>query len=153
MSFSHMMRFGNMERLIRLPSTISPRIFFLVKVHAEQFTRYDTLGLQHSLRKLPGYRACRRPGCFSGQIHISTDEGNIWTCEVCKFKICTVHNVEFHYGQTCPDYDGMRRQQTHEDVMSVEWMEANAKRCPGLNCSIPIQKKDGCDHMTCKNYM
>ncbi len=113
--------------------------------------RYDTLGLQHSLRELPGYRACMRPGCFSGQIHTSADEENIWTCEVCKFKVCTVHNIEFHYGQTCADYDGMQRQQTREDVASVEWMEMNAKRCPGPNCSIPIEKKDGCDHMTCKS--
>jgi hypothetical protein len=36
-----------------------------------------------------------------------------------------------------------------EDIAHELWLKANTKPCP--NCKSPVEKNDGCNHMTCGN--
>lgn len=41
------------------------------------------------------------------------------------------------------------KRQVSLDAETKSWISKNAKLCP--NCKVPIEKNNGCDHMTCKN--
>mmetsp|Transcript_5929 Transcript_5929/g.16099 ORF Transcript_5929/g.16099 Transcript_5929/m.16099 type:complete len:175 (-) Transcript_5929:518-1042(-) len=34
-----------------------------------------------------------------------------------------------------------------DNALSVNWIDVNATKCP--DCKVPIQRSEGCDHMTC----
>jgi flagellar biosynthesis GTPase FlhF len=45
----------------------------------------------------------------------------------------------------------MLKRRMREVELSMKKVEETTKRCPG--CQWPIEKNDGCDHMTCKSNM
>ncbi|CBF89173.1 Rcat domain-containing protein [Aspergillus nidulans FGSC A4] len=45
----------------------------------------------------------------------------------------------------------MLKRRMREVELSMKKVEETTKRCPG--CQWPIEKNDGCDHMTCKHKM
>jgi IBR domain, a half RING-finger domain len=51
------------------------------------------------------YYWCMSTSCKSGQIHEDADAGPIMSCNNCGFKTCVVHQVAFHSGETCSQYD------------------------------------------------
>lgn len=109
------------------------------------------------LRKVPGYFRCPSADCDHGHVH--DDEGannNIWLCQIptCGARICTVHDVPFHTGETCAQYDERKANEDHGSVDPATKAELAkySKPCPNLECGIPIEKHSGCDHMTCKLF-
>jgi hypothetical protein len=107
----------------------------------------------------PDFRSCYAENCNSGQIHDTGVEGNIFRCNACGFRVCTVHNVAFHTDETCDQYDERiareERERQEETRIKQEQEEASlaevsrsSVECPG--CGANIQKTEGCDHMTCK---
>lgn len=88
-------------------------------------------------------------GCFFS--------GNIFICRKCDLSWCVSCSVPMHEGETCTDYkdriengDARRSRQALEDAATQEEVTRKSKPCPG--CGIRIQKKNGCDHMTCKSF-
>ncbi|CAG8786008.1 12551_t:CDS:2, partial [Dentiscutata erythropus] len=110
----------------------------------ELFTMYDSLAYKIAIQKIPEFRWCKAP-CGAGQIHIGKDKAPVVVCENCGEKSCYVHEVIWHTGKTCRAYEMDKKQL---DFATDDYISRNAKRCP--KCSIPIEKIDGCNHMTCK---
>mgnify|MGYP004509304379 CR=1 FL=1 len=87
-------------------------------------------------------------------------ESNIFRCNACNFRVCTIHDVPFHTGETCSQYDERRRKEEEQrrkedeklkkqDEMSMVEIKASTTKCPG--CEVPIHKYEACDHITCKS--
>jgi LSD1 subclass zinc finger protein len=63
-------------------------------------------------------------------------------CPSCLARICPNCHVEAHDGISCANRD------IGGEKLFREWMEAHdVKSCPG--CRAPIEKTEGCNHMTC----
>ena len=61
--------------------------------------------------------------------------------------------MPWHNGMTCAQYDARKQEERERDkrVESKDYRKMfgkGVKPCP--NCRSPIQKKGGCDHMSCK---
>ena len=120
----------------------------------ETFARYDSLAVREALDGVPKFRWCLNPACQSGQEH---EDGYIFTCTECGHQSCVVHNIAWHEGETCDEYDyrasgAKEREQKAQEEASVATINRLSKKCPGPNCAFNIQKNEGCDHMTCKDH-
>ncbi|KAF2867250.1 hypothetical protein BDV95DRAFT_446383, partial [Massariosphaeria phaeospora] len=120
----------------------------------EVFEQFDTFSARDALNDDPNFRWCRAQGCTSGQIHDSGEEGNIFTCVACGFRVCVIHDTAWHEGETCEEYtyrkSGQKeKDQREQEAASVLAIGKFTKKCPGANCVYNIEKNDGCDHMTC----
>jgi hypothetical protein len=70
-------------------------------------------------------------------------------CKACRKSHCVVHNVKWHDGESCAEYDyRIGSLKKKEEEASRLLVEEISKQCPG--CKRPVEKVDGCDHMTCK---
>jgi hypothetical protein len=101
-----------------------------------------------ALRKMPDYRDCMAQGCKSGQFHDTATEGNIFRCNECDFRVCTVHEIPFHDGETCEAYDERKKVVPKDEEASKQAIARLSKPCP--NCQVNIEKNGGCDEMICK---
>ena len=70
--------------------------------------------------------------------------------------MCLVHNVAWHEGETCKEFDYRKshaneRHQKRQEKASNKAISRLTKKCPGRagNCGWNIEKNGGCDHMTC----
>lgn len=111
--------------------------------------RYETLLLRWTLHQDPKFVWCKNPTCGWGQLHESGTAAPIVTCQVCRTRSCSIHDVPWHTGLTCEQYTAQTRRQGEERA-SQSYIEQHAKRCPNTSCRRPIIKVDGCDHMTCR---
>jgi hypothetical protein len=111
--------------------------------------RYQKFMIMDTMKNVPNFRSCLRPNCPSSQIHEGGDAEPLMVCAACGYKMCYPHALPWHEGQTCTQYDVMRRHRTEDDA-SLALIASLSKRCPGESCGVPIQKNLGCDHMTCK---
>ena len=118
----------------------------------EDFARYERFYLIEHLSKEPGFRWCLNGDCKSGQLYENTRfmPPRI-TCSAagCNFAMCFRHQVPWHEGLTCAEYD-RRLAHAEDEEKSEQWKKDNTKACPGNNCGRPIQKGEGCFHMTCR---
>jgi hypothetical protein len=128
---------------------------------ADSLCRFDDLSTRAFLSADSTFRYCLSPTCSSGQVHDSSNDGNIFRCGTCGFLVCTTHNMAFHTGETCAAYDNRlareqqeieegKRLRENQEELSKKEVERCAMVCPG--CGVPIQKTSGCDHMTCKVF-
>ena len=115
--------------------------------------RYLDYATKAALGEDENFRWCLRPGCNNGQYHESGTDGPIFRCAACGFRLCVIHNSAWHEGYTCSewDYKANTSLKQKEEEASVSTIQRTTKRCPGRNCGAPIEKNDGCDHMTCKS--
>jgi hypothetical protein len=112
---------------------------------AADFEVYDTLVLRRALQAMAEFRWCAHPGCGSGQLHESGADAPILRCRACGGRSCFTHRVVWHEGRTCADYEADAGRS--EEVALVQALDG-VVRCPG--CSQGVEKKGGCDHMTCR---
>ncbi|CAB4464665.1 hypothetical protein RhiirA5_452829 [Rhizophagus irregularis] len=110
----------------------------------QAFERYDKLMLTQTLSKLPEFRWCKNSRCGAGQINFEGDASPIMTCESCGQKYCYTHDVPWHKGLTCSEYNNRK---LGEDKATKSLLERETKSCP--KCGVRITKNGGCDHMTC----
>lgn len=45
------------------------------------------------------------------------------------------------------------KRKMEEEAATLKMIKSTTKKCPGSNCGRPIEKNDGCAHMTCKPYL
>lgn len=113
--------------------------------------RYDNLSTRHALEiDVPNFRWCLGPNCTFGQEHPdSPTEQPISVCSACGFVSCAQHNVPWHSGENCEEYDKrVKAGEDFGDKKSRKTIRRIAKRCPG--CQRYINKNGGCQHMSCK---
>lgn len=124
-------------------------------LNVETFAQYDKLLVRRTLDKETDFRWCANPGCSSGHIHAGGTENPLFTCMACNSRFCIVHNVPYHEGQTCAQYDedpGRQKRiaaEQEQEQLSKAVLDKISKKCPGRGCDFHIQKTDGCDAMTC----
>ncbi|XP_060068718.1 uncharacterized protein LOC132548840 [Ylistrum balloti] len=90
------------------------------------------------------YHYCVTPDC--PVVYRITRNGKSFSCPECHIKVCTSCHVQFHDGITCAIF----KAEGSEDPAMARWFSennANRKRCP--NCTMPIEKNGGCNHLTC----
>ncbi|CAG8441738.1 5799_t:CDS:2 [Dentiscutata heterogama] len=110
------------------------------------FERYEYLCLRQAIRKMPDFRWCSNPECGSGQEHFERDKAPIMVCIECEKMTCYKHEVPWHEGRTCAEYDIEKG--TPEGATSYA-IERDTKPCP--KCKVRIYKTGGCTHMKCTN--
>ena len=91
-------------------------------------------------------RNCPTPNCKMVYV-IDLEEGRRFFCSHCGVSTCTKCHVQYHDGQTCAMYQANK----DSDKGLEEWLRANPanrKKCP--NCSTPIEKAAGCQHLSCR---
>jgi hypothetical protein len=101
-------------------------------------------------RDFPNFRWCIGPGCNFGQEYPDPPTAlPIIVCSACGFISCFQHNVAWHSGRTCEEFEEARLTgRSEEESKSVKVIKTIAKRCPG--CRRYINKNGGCNHMSCK---
>ncbi|CAG8732298.1 12715_t:CDS:2, partial [Funneliformis caledonium] len=108
----------------------------------KNFEIYDSLAFTLAIHKIPEFRWCKAL-CGTGQIHLG--KAPIVICHTCNAKSCYTHEVIWHEGQTCEEYEQNKKQ---FDFATEDYLSRTSKQCP--SCSMYIDKTGGCDHITCK---
>ena len=114
------------------------------KLEKNQFEQLLTVAVtDHFSRKPAEYAPCVGADCPSFFRTSSTERQHI--CPICFTPTCRDCKVEFHFGETCRQYQS----RTSENLEALEkWIETEgAKHCK--NCNALIQKEVGCDNMQC----
>ncbi|ESZ91602.1 hypothetical protein SBOR_8001 [Sclerotinia borealis F-4128] len=88
------------------------------------------------------------PTCESGQIHTGQEQP-MMTCTACGFKTCFIHKLPWHEDLTCAEFDILNQARVQQEAASEAWISEHTKLCPNPECGMRIQKKSGCDHLTC----
>lgn len=110
--------------------------------------RYDDRSAREALCSIPDFVWCLNPKCSSGQIHSEGHAEPIFRCHACSFRTCTVCDKPWHEGQLCGKMEAMSVKE--QETASASTIKRTSQRCPNASCKRPIEKTDGCDHMTCK---
>ena len=116
-------------------------------LHLTEYTRLDNLVKKAVQTKDQNWRWCLAPGCGYGQIHKTPLEVPFVRCRKCGAKSCFKHQVKWHQGYTCNEYD-MYHPGSAITKSDEETIKRTTKACP--HCSWRIQKDGGCSHMVCK---
>lgn len=138
-------------RKVKKPRIILVYVFYLYN-QLTQYSRYETLQLRSTLSEITDFCWCLNPSCDSGQIHPQGSPNHILTCTSCNYKACTVHNIQWHEGETCEQYDYRvsGRKSRRDERATERVIQQTTKPCP--NCKANIEKIAGCDHMTCEYW-
>lgn len=106
---------------------------------------YVRFKCEHFVLFSKGYRWCPAPGCTFISEFPSLGMHEI-RCP-CSYVYCFACGEEAHRPTLCRL---MREWQMKNSAESenVRWILANTKQCP--NCRKPIEKNQGCNHMTCR---
>jgi hypothetical protein len=115
------------------------------EAHKEDFERYDSTLARRAMEEDVGFRWCAH-GCGNGHFLHATGPNTHFQCQHCKKRTCAHHRCAWHSGRSCADYDADARKS--EEVALLQYLEQEGTvRCP--KCNHGIEKRSGCDHMTC----
>lgn len=91
------------------------------------------------------WRWCLAVGCGHGSLQDGRKD--MIKCGRCEYKMCFKHQVPWHHGYTCQEYETSHPQvavtKTNEDMVKII-----SRPCPG--CGIAVEKVGGCNQMRCK---
>ncbi|KAI5198928.1 hypothetical protein E4T39_06529 [Aureobasidium subglaciale] len=113
---------------------------------AEHFTKYDQAAFRSAMSLDHEFRYCMSSTCDSGQSHPGGVAEPIFCCQICRHKHCVSYEVNWHEGQTCEQFRGAGQQRTQDEEESNKRVEQISK--PFSGCKSPIEKNNGCDHMS-----
>ncbi|KAF2097382.1 hypothetical protein NA57DRAFT_77639 [Rhizodiscina lignyota] len=121
----------------------------------DTFERYDKLSARAVVGDIQNFHWCVAAGCGSGQVHEGDENGEnpIFDCGQCGHRQCVKHKVAWHENETCDEYDyriSGNRQRDQENQASEETAARTTQICPNQRCKSRIEKRSGCDHMTCE---
>lgn len=111
------------------------------------FRKYDRMLARMALGVEENFVLCTNAACDAGQIHSEGANAPIVTCYVCHHKTCFLHQVAWHEGLSCEEYDEEQRIKMGM-ATTKEYLKRFTKACP--NCKKPLEKSEGCDAMLCK---
>ncbi|GAB1744327.1 hypothetical protein NU219Hw_g1473t1 [Hortaea werneckii] len=116
----------------------------------ETFKAYDTLATRNALSTLAEFAWCLNPQCGSGQVNIQNQ--NFMDCASCRFRQCLRHQVAWHMGETCEQYEyrSSGAKARADEAKTEATLKTMSKLCPNKNCGWRIEKTGGCEHMTCR---
>lgn len=133
--------------------TLSPpeiRIF----TSLETREKYDNYIFLNYISAQPNFRWCLRDGCENGQLYEHDEavalDPHVW-CGHCEFEMCYTHQIPWHEGMTCAQYDNQREHGDPDFAQTQAYLQGNTKPCPGNNCGMSVEKDGGCFHMTCRS--
>lgn len=92
--------------------------------------RYDRLATRTALQKDSTFHFCLESDCGSCQYN-DDEECHKVICAVCEFATCTHHDMAWHEGQTCEEYDSDMDEvlaEARRQMTSQERKEAKGKR-------------------------
>jgi len=92
-----------------------------------------------------GHRWC--PGVDCSMVAVSDSRTGSATCTSCKSSFCFKCGAEPHALADCSDVEDFMRLFKSSEY----WIKKHAKPCPGPGCKVPIEKNQGCNHMTCSS--
>lgn len=126
-----------------------------------RFRRFERLLLSRTLEADPSFRWCANGLCSAGQFIenggtcffncfvLISDNISYFTCFSCGLRNCFSCRTQAHPTITCLQYQAfLVAERTPADANTIHWINNNTMRCPPP-CNVPIEKNDGCDHMTC----
>ena len=122
-------------------------VFDVIKlINPQHKNQYINSIINYSLMSEGKFQVCLRPGC---DYFIPISSKNIFQDASCKcgFHICWNCKKESHSPLPCSLVEKWNFL-IQKDVSSDSWFIKNTKVCP--SCKNPIEKNQGCDHMTCK---
>ncbi len=122
----------------------------------EFFERYGRISVQRAMQEGLNFRWCAASDCQNGFI-CDPESESYATCNACGHMTCLKCDVDYHEGVSCEDFQDQRtkaeeaaRLKQEQDQQSMAEVNRISVRCPGRRCGVPIEKANGCDHMTCK---
>ncbi|KAF9226084.1 hypothetical protein BS17DRAFT_878787 [Gyrodon lividus] len=137
------------ETRCRVPIPIPTIQYFLPPA---SFNRLLEAAFDSYVSKHPDeFKCCKTPDCT--QIYRSVRSGErakSLHCPSCFAAVCNGCNEDAHDGLTCAA-SRLRRDPAEQDRLNDQWIASQGgrvKKCP--RCSVPIEKLEGCNHMTCR---
>lgn len=113
--------------------------------------RFEKMVFTGVLRDMDEFVRCPFETCGNGQLYPEYKTNPRMRCHACKKESCIKHGVPWHENQTCEEYDERKNignpKRAKEEEASKKEIASTSKPCPG--CKAPIQRIEGCDHMTC----
>jgi len=70
-------------------------------------------------------------------------------CKKCSFATCFRHQLPFHEGQSCHEFDLLSDPKKQEQNNASD-KEIGISSVPCPSCSVPVMKNGGCDIVKCK---
>jgi hypothetical protein len=122
-----------------------------------RFAKYEQASLRSALASDGDYRHCLSTECDAGQVHVGGSDEPIFRCQACGHKHCVACESLWHENETCEQYQQrhqeeqrLRQEQEQLNEQSRAVVDQISKPCP--RCKVPIEKNNGCDHMTCGGF-
>jgi len=106
--------------------------------------RYHRLQLKNFVDKCPNMGYCPKPGCEIVHSYVKGMRRDL-SCS-CGHQFCWRCNNIAHNPCSCDEISNWERKY-NDEAEDVKWIKAHTKPCP--KCKTPIEKNDGCMHMTC----
>lgn len=96
------------------------------------------------------YRTCPSADCSWACFFSTKENGNIFTCQMCKYRYCVTCEAPMHEGETCEEFQNTtarKAEQVQQNAASEKRLGEISKPCP--KCTMRLDKYTGCDHVTC----
>lgn len=117
-------------------------------VDIDTLEKYDHHVFLEAISTMPDFRWCVEKNCGSGQLHNGDEGSPILTCRKCGSKMCFVHGVKWHKGDTCAEFQAKKDVDKTEKASQLH-LEKTTKTCPNTACGMRVEKISGCNHITC----
>jgi len=111
----------------------------------EMFEKFNKFYTQAQLSLNPNARWCPTPNCDQVMFGSKTDPK--LKCPKCEHEICFRCNHDWHMGSCEQAARGLVGLAADRAAFAAYAMVANVKPCP--QCRAPIEKNEGCNHMSC----
>lgn len=126
--------------------TLVPPSFFAEVLGRAHGARFAELAAGEFVARARDLRWCPSAGCGAAVAFGAGDALSV-ECTHCLNALCVRCGQHTHEPVACDDAQRWCDIFESESV-NVKWLKANTKACP--NCSVPIEKNQGCSHMTCR---
>lgn len=122
-----------------------PETMILKHITSDNLWIYKRLKCENFAHQNPVYKFCPAPGC-----NYVAEYPNLGLHEIeckCGLVFCFSCGEEAHRPAPCSLVKEWKVKNSNESE-NITWILANTKECP--KCKKPIEKNQGCNHMTCR---